>query len=262
LPRGKTAEHWLLEEPDKIQRLHEDFIESGSHIILTSTFGGSKIRLKQSHLDHAFEKINKFGVFIAKKAVDGTNSLVAGSMGPLGEMLKPLGIIDTSEAINYYKDQAKILADSGADLLVIETQFDINEAKAAIEGVRQATDIALICSFSFDRGTKTMMGVSPLIFFEAVKGYDLSALGINCGKSIADNEQCLKELSGVSDIPIWFKPNAGLPQIDESGAASYSLSPVKMGEFAKDWPSMGARIIGGCCGTSPAHLASIAASLA
>jgi 5-methyltetrahydrofolate--homocysteine methyltransferase len=262
LPRGKTAEQWLLEEPDKIQHLHEDFINSGSNIILTSTFGGSKIRLKHSKLDDQFERINELGVHVAKKAVSRTTSLVAGSIGPLGEMLKPLGVIDPEEAIIYYKEQANILANSGADLLVIETQFDITEAIAAIEGVRRvASDIALICSFSFDRGTKTMMGVSPSKFYDAVKSYDLSAIGINCGKSIADNEQCLKELSNVTDIPIWFKPNAGLPQIDENGEASYSLSAAEMGELAKTWPSMGAKIIGGCCGTSPAHLASIAASL-
>jgi 5-methyltetrahydrofolate--homocysteine methyltransferase len=259
LPRGITAEQWLLEQPDKIQYLHEDFINSGSNIILTSTFGGSRIRLKHAKFDNQFEKINQLGVRVAKNAVNGTSSLVAGSIGPLGEMLKPLGLIDPEEAIIQYKDQARILADNGVDLLVIETQFDISEAIAAIEGVRMgAGDIALICSFSFDRGTKTMMGVSPSTFFDAVKDYNLSAIGINCGKSIADNEKCLSELSNISDIPIWFKPNAGLPQIDENGEASYSLTPSEMGEYAKAWPSMGAKIIGGCCGTTPAHLANIA----
>jgi len=176
-------------------------------------------------------------------------------------MLKPLGLLEAEEAKNFFRDQAKILVDAGADLIVIETQFDTSEALAAIEGVREVTEVALICSFSFDRGIKTMMGVSPTKFATAVKDYDLSALGINCGKSIEDNEKCLKELAGATNLPIWFKPNAGLPIIDQNGDATYSLSPEDMGGFAKDWPSMGAKIIGGCCGTSPPHLASIAASL-
>jgi len=257
LPRGITAEHWVLENPDAILQLHQDFIESGSDIILTSTFGGSRIRLKHAGLDDKFKSVNTRGVEIAKQAASGTPVLIAGSIGPLGEMLQPLGLLTYAQAVQEYSDQAKLLEDAGADLLVIETQFDLSEAKAAIEGVRKVSRIALICSFSFDRGKRTMMGVSPNQFAEAVKDFDLSALGINCGKSIEDNQQCLHELRAITHLPIWFKPNAGLPEIDEDGMASYSLKPAEMGEFAKDWPSMGAKIIGGCCGTSPSHLANI-----
>ena len=258
LPPGTTAEHWVLEKPDEILKLHSDFIKNGAHIILTSTFGGSKIRLAHAGIEGDFEKVNSSGAKIAKNAAKGTNTLVAGSMGPLGEMIKPLGTLAYDEALQLYADQSRILVDAGADLIVIETQFDINEAKAAIEGVRSVSEIGLVCSFSFDRGVKTMMGVSPTKFADGVKEYDLSAVGINCGKSILDNQQCLEELFSITDLPIWFKPNAGLPEVNESGTAVYSLSPQEMGDFASNWPTMGAKIIGGCCGTSPAHLYEIA----
>ena len=137
----------------------------------------------------------------------------------------------------------------------------MNEAKAAINGVREFSDIALICSFSFDRGTKTMMGVSPAKFADEVSGFDLAALGINCGKSLQDNLACLKELNASTDLPIWFKPNAGLPELDATGKATYTVSPQEMGSHVKDWIANGAKIIGGCCGTSPEHLKSIAASI-
>lgn len=260
LGRGETAEHWVLNKPQEILKLHQDFIAAGSDIILTSTFGGSEIRLKHAGLHDQFTAVNASAVKIAREAAAGTTTLVAGSLGPLGEMLKPLGLLEITDAKRYYSDQAKVLVDSGVDLLIVETQFDINEAQAAIEGIRSVSEIGLICSFSFDRGTKTMMGVSPEKFANAVSAYDLSALGINCGKSLSDNLQCLSQLFDVTDLPIWFKPNAGLPQLDAEGHAIYSLSPEEMGDSAKDWPAKGAKIIGGCCGTSPEHLQKIAES--
>ncbi len=258
LPNGVTAEHWVLEKPDEILRLHHDFIENGSNIILTSTFGGSAIRLKHAGLVDQFKEVNSRAVQLARHAASGTETLVAGSIGPLGEMLKPLGLLDASDAKKIFSDQANILVSEGVDLLVVETQFDLAEAKAAIEGVRAISDIGLICSFSFDRGIKTMMGISPTKFANTVENYDLSALGINCGKSLLDNKNCLTELDQVTLLPIWYKPNAGLPEIDDEGKAAYSLSPEQMGEAASDWPKLGAKIIGGCCGTSPLHLKHIA----
>lgn len=254
LPNGVTAEHWVLENPDAIMQLHRDFVESGSQIILTSTFGASAIRLKHAGLEDRFREVNSKAVQLAKNAAEGSDVLVAGSIGPLGEMLKPLGLVEVEDAQKFYADQANILVLEGVDLIVIETQFDITEAQAAVEGVRSVSDIGLICSFSFDRGTKTMMGVSPSKFAQAMDSYDLSALGINCGKSLEDNRNCLEELREATHLPIWYKPNAGLPEINNEGKAVYSLTPEQMGAAAKEWPRLGANFIGGCCGTSPLHL--------
>jgi 5-methyltetrahydrofolate--homocysteine methyltransferase len=258
LERGVTAENWVIDNPDMIKKLHLDFIEAGAEIILTSTFGGSEIRLDQSGMGDKYEQVNHAAVTLAKQAVKNTSVLVAGSMGPLGQMLKPLGTLEITEAERYYARQAAILCVAGVDIIVIETQFDLNEAKAAIIGVKSSCEKALVCSFSFDRGVKTMMGVSPSSFAKEVEGLGLSAIGINCGNSLDDNINALKELSDFTEIPIWFKPNAGLPYINESGKPTYDITPHQMADNVGAWIEAGARIIGGCCGTTPEHLKAIA----
>ena len=141
--------------------------------------------------------------------------------------------------------------------MVVETQFDLAEAGAAVRGAQAVSDLPLIVSFSFDRGTRSMMGVSPSHFAKQMNGLGLTALGINCGKSLEDNLNALKELADASDLPIWFKPNAGLPQLDEDGHPVYDVTPEIMAAQVLSWVDAGARIIGGCCGTSPEHLKAI-----
>ena len=260
LERGKTAEHWVLERPEMIANLHADFIRSGADIILTCTFGASELRLKQAGLSGQSKQVNEKAVQIAKEAAAASGALVAGSIGPLGEMLKPLGTLTPEDAEKYFAEQAEALISSGVDLIIIETQFDLSEARAAVQGVQSVSDIAVICSFSFDRGTRTMMGVSPSKFVADFTEYNLAAFGINCGKSLHDNLDCLIEMSGATDSPIWFKPNAGLPELDSEGRAVYSVSPEEMGKHANSWLENGAKIVGGCCGTTPDHLKFIAAA--
>lgn len=261
LPHGVSAEDWVLNNPETIQALHKDFLEAGSNIILTCTFGSSRIRLKSNGLQDKFEEVNRQAVALAKSTAEEYSGLVAGSIGPLGEMLKPLGTLEESDAEMYYKEQADVLSKSGVDLLVVETQFDLAEAHTAVRGVKSVSDIPLIVSFSFDRGTRTMMGVSPTKFAESMEDIKLAALGINCGKSLEYNLNALKELAQCTDLPIWFKPNAGLPKLDETGLPTYDVAPDQMAALVPDWIAAGARIIGGCCGTSPAHLKALAAQV-
>lgn len=258
LDKGKPAEIWLYENPDAIQQLHLDFIRAGADILLTCTFGANALRLEHAGLSGKVKEANTLAVEIAQNAVADRAVLVAGSIGPLGQMLKPLGLLAVDDARNIYAEQAQALCEAGVDLLVIETQFDIQEASAAIQGARSMCDLPIICSFSYDRGVKTMMGVSPTQMVQTFSSFNLAAFGINCGKSLEDNLRCLKELKQVTDKPIWFKPNAGLPTVDETGKINYSTTPADMGSQVKEWVAEGAVIIGGCCGTSPAHLAAIA----
>ncbi len=258
LDKGKSTETWVLENPEAIKQLHLDFLNAGSDILLTCTFGGNRIRLEHAGLADKVEKVNSQAVQIAREAIAGRPALVAGSMGPLGQMLKPLGLLEVEDARKIYAEQAQVLSKAGVDLLLIETQFDINEATAAIQGAQSVSDLPIICSFSYDRGVKTMMGTSPTKMAAAFNTMKLTALGINCGKSLQDNLLCLQELKKATDLPIWFKPNAGLPTVDESGNAVYSITPEDMGNEVAKWVADGAVIIGGCCGTSPSHLAAIA----
>jgi len=258
LERGLPSEVWVLENPQQIVQLHRDFVAAGADIILTSSFGGTTISLEHSGLAERAAEINRRAVELAKQATAGTDVLVAGSMGPTGQMLKPLGTLDEHVAIAAFAEQARALTEAGVDLLVIETQFDLQEASAAIQGARSVSSLPLVVSFSYDRGTRTMTGVKPSQMCREISALGVDVLGINCGRSLEDNLKALKELYQVSSLPIWFKPNAGLPRLDDEEKPIYDVTPEMMAAQVPEWLAAGAQIVGGCCGTSPEHLRQIA----
>jgi 5-methyltetrahydrofolate--homocysteine methyltransferase len=257
LPSGVTAETWVIEQPDKIINLHQDFIKAGADIILTSTFSASSIRLRGSLLEGKADYINRRAVELAKTAVGNAKVFVAGSLGPIGQLIKPYGQLEVNEAKDAYADQARSLSNAGADFLVIETQFDLGEIKAAIQGVREVSNLPLVVSLSYDRGKRTMMGVSPTQAGKELDALPVDCVGINCGRSLDENLQNLVELRQITTKPIWFKPNAGLPHLDSQGKTVYDITPELMGTLVPSWLSAGAQIVGGCCGTSPEHLGEI-----
>ena len=259
LVRGEATESWVLNRPQEILALAQSFVAAGSDLILTCTFGATSIRLQAANLQDQVEAINLRAVEVARQAVSPSKGFVAGSIGPTGQMLQPYGTLSYDEAFAAYKQQAALLAQAGVDLLVIETQFDINEAKAAVMAVRSVSDLPLVCSVSFDRGKRTMMGVSPAQVAQEIGALAVDLLGINCGRSLEDNLAALKLLRAETDKPLWFKPNAGLPKLDDSGQPVYDVTPSDMAEQVPAWLAAGAQVVGGCCGTSPSHLAAIAA---
>ena len=262
LENGMPSEEWLFINPDEIVKLHRDFILAGADIILTNTFGGSAIRLNSSDNDRV-EEINRTAVELAKKAVEEYDVYIAGSMGPSGGLIKPLGSLEVDDVFESFKHQAKALSEAGVDLIVVETQFDLEEAGAALKAVRAVSDLPLICSFSYDRGTKTMMGVTAeqmVDNFSSKEFGDLNILmfGVNCGNSLEDNLSVLEGLRKATQLPLWFKPNAGLPDVNKDGTTFYKITPDEMARHAKKWLEIGAQVIGGCCGTTPQHLEAIA----
>lgn len=259
LPVGAVAEVWVLENPDAIHALNQAFIQAGADILLTCTFGATRRRLEASNLGGQFEAVNRRAVEITRAAAAGQDVYVAGSIGPLGHMLAPLGVVTVEEAEADFRNQAAILCEGGVDLIVIETQFDLNEASAAIRGVRAVDPaIPLVCSFSYDRGTRTMMGVRPGDMAAAIEEMAVDMLGINCGSSLDDNLAALTQLRAATGMPLWFKPNAGLPEVDADGQPTYAVTPEQMGAMVKEWIAAGAQVVGGCCGTSSEHLEQIA----
>ena len=259
LPVGAVAEVWVLENPDAIHALNQAFIQAGADILLTCTFGATRRRLEASNLGGQFEAVNRRAVEITRAAAAGQDVYVAGSIGPLGHMLAPLGVVTVEEAEADFRNQAAILCEGGVDLIVIETQFDLNEASAAIRGVRAVDPaIPLVCSFSYDRGTRTMMGVRPGDMAAAIEEMAVDMLGINCGSSLDDNLAALTQLRAATGMPLWFKPNAGLPEVDADGQPTYAVTPEQMGAMVTEWIAAGAQVVGGCCGTSPEHLEQIA----
>jgi 5-methyltetrahydrofolate--homocysteine methyltransferase len=261
LPGGLTAENWVLEQPEKIIQLHSDFINAGANIILTATFSANSIHFKGTSLESRLDEINQTAVNLAAQAIGDADIYIAGSMGPLGQLLKPLGPLSVDEVKKAYAQQAKALTTAGADLLVIETQYDLAEVTAAVDSVRGVSALPLIVSLSYDRGKRTMMGVSPAQAGKQLSVLPVDILGINCGRSIDENLQNLIELRQNTSKPIWFKPNAGLPHLDSQGNTTYDVSPQLMGSMVSAWLKEGACIVGGCCGTTPDHLAQIAAQI-
>jgi 5-methyltetrahydrofolate--homocysteine methyltransferase len=251
---GVAPEEWVFDQPDAVRGLHSAFIDAGADIILTDTFGGTSLRLRESRYAGRATELNRRAAELAREAAGAREGvLVAGSMGPTGMLMEPLGELTAAAAADAYGEQAAALSSAGVDLLLLETFFALDEALAAIEGIRQASALPLVVSFSFDRGTRTMMGLSPTRMVEAIRPLGVAAIGANCGRSLADMERVVAELAGLHvGIPLWIKPNAGLPRM-VGDVARYDTGPDEMADDARRFVEAGARVIGGCCGTSPDH---------
>jgi methionine synthase I (cobalamin-dependent) len=254
---GVAPEEWLFGEPDKVVALHTAFIKAGADIILTDTFGGTLLRLRESECAGRASELNRRAAELARQAAAG-GVLVAGSMGPTGLLMEPFGELTAAAAATAYSEQAAALDEGGVDLLLLETFFALDEALAAIEGVRRTSALPLVVSFSFDQGIRTMMGLSPTKMVEAIQPLGVAALGANCGRSLADMERVVAELAALNaGIPLWIKPNAGLPRM-VGDVVRYETGPNEMAEYAKRFIEAGVRVVGGCCGSSPEHIDAIA----
>jgi 5-methyltetrahydrofolate--homocysteine methyltransferase len=255
---GVPPEEWVFDAPDKVVNLHRAFIEAGSDIILTNSFGGTRLRMRDSQYADRPQDINRRAAELAREAVAGRDGvLVAGSMGPTGQLCEPYGELTQADAVANYAEQAAALTAGRVDLLLLETFFALEEATAAIEGVRQGSDLPLVVSFSYDQGTRTMMGLRPSQVVEAIAPLGVAAIGANCGKTLDAMVLIVQEMAAATELPIWVKPNAGLPRM-VGDIATYDVQPTDMAAYALRFVEAGARIVGGCCGSTPAHVAAMA----
>ena len=253
---GVAPEEWVFDAPDQVRDLHRRFAEAGSDLVLTCSFGGSPIRLEDGPLAGRARELNVRAAELAREAV-GDDVLVAGSIGPSGQLIEPFGPLSRELAVEAFGEQARALAEGGADLLVLETFFAIEEALWAAEAIGAATDLPLVMSFSFDQGTRTMMGLSAADVVAATKPLGLAALGANCGRSLDDTAQLTTQfLDAGLTLPLWIKPNAGVPQIVADGVV-YPEDPESFAGKVAAFAEQGARIVGGCCGSTPGHLAAL-----
>jgi 5-methyltetrahydrofolate--homocysteine methyltransferase len=257
---GVAPEEWVLDEPDNVRALHRRFAEAGSQLVLTCTFGATSLRLADGPLAGKAREVNARAAELAREAV-GDELLVAGSLGPTGQLVEPYGVLTREACVAAYAEQATALADGGVDLLVLETFFALEEALWAVEGVQGSTDVPLVVSFSFDQGTHTMMGLSPADVVASFEPLGLAALGANCGRSLDDTDRIVGEfVAAAPSLPLWVKPNAGVPRI-VGDTVVYDAAPPLLAEHVRAYVDKGARIVGGCCGSTPAHIAAIAALL-
>lgn len=259
LPLGVPPEEWVFDAPEKILALAQAFVDAGADILLTCTFGGTRLRLRETKYADRVAELNRRAVALARQiAATRAGVLVAGSLGPTGGLLEPLGELTHEQVVAAYAEQADALTQAGVDVLLLETFFALEEATAAIAGVKRVSQLPLVVSFSYDQGTRTMMGLSPTQVAQALAPLGVAAIGANCGKDLASMEKNVAELAAQkTGLPLWIKPNAGLPEM-EGDRSVYRLPPAQMGQAAKRFVELGARVIGGCCGNSPAHVAAIA----
>ncbi len=265
LPTGGAPELWNAEAPEKVTELHQNFIDAGSDLLLTNSFGGNRCRLRLHESEDRVAELNRAAAEIARRTVDacGRAVVVAGSMGPTGELFAPLGPLNHEEGSEIFAEQARALAAGGVDVLWIETMSSREELEAALAGGR-VTGLPLVCTLSFDTNGKTMMGLSPAelakICREATE--PPLAFGANCGVGAPD---LLAGLLSIDDDAldgaiIVAKANCGIPVFEE-GEICYTGTPELMADYARLAFDAGARIIGGCCGTTPEHIVAMRKAL-
>ena len=260
LKPGRPPEDLIIDNPDILLKLASSFVEAGSDIILTCTFGGTRMRMKDSKYQDRTPEVNIRAAEIARKAASAREGvLVAGSMGPVGALIKPYGPLEAEDVKATFAEQAKALADGGVDLLLIETMFAFEETTAAFEGARSETDLPIVVSFSYDRGTRSMMGVKPKDVIKKYSEMGAALVGANCGTTLENMEAVVKEYAAtVPNFPLWVKPNAGVPRMDiETEQGVYDMGPDDMAAYALKYVDLGAKVVGGCCGNTPEHVAAI-----
>ena len=256
LQSGDAPELWNSEHPDRVAHLQRAFVEAGADIILTNSFGGTRHRLKLHKAEHRVAELNERAARIARTEADraGRVVLVGGSIGPTGEILEPLGPLSLIAARDAFAEQASALAQGGADILWIETMSSVEETEAAIFGAR-TTGLPVVATLSFDTNGRTMMGITPAELAGLHRKHHLAACGSNCGTGPAELVACIVNLATASDPTaiLVAKANCGIPQFVD-GEIRFNGTPELMAEYARLSFDSGARIIGGCCGTTPAHL--------
>lgn len=264
LVSGDAPEMWNFEHPDRVRSLHRRFIEAGADIVLTNSFGGNRHRLKLHNAQDQVREINIAAARNARAEADaaGRPVYVGGSIGPTGEIMEPVGALSHDEAVKAFAEQALALKEGGADMLWIETMSSEEELKAAVEGAARA-GLPIVTTMSFDTNGRTMMGITPKAFgaLTAALAVQPAAIGANCGVGASE---LIATVLGITearpDAAVVAKGNCGIPQYVD-GHIHYTGTPELMADYARIALDAGAKIIGGCCGTSPEHLAAMRRSL-
>jgi methionine synthase I (cobalamin-dependent) len=265
LMSGDAPELWNVEHADRVRKLHRQFIEAGADIVLTNTFGGNRHRLKLHDGQERVRELNMAAVRNARAESDAFTSrqiFVAGSIGPTGEIYMPVGTFPYEEGVSAFAEQAAALKEAGADVLWIETMSGEEELRAAVEGAATA-GLPIVTTMSFDTNGRTMMGITPTAFGALASSLSTQpvAIGANCGVGASELIATVMGITAARpDAHVVAKGNCGVPQYRD-GHIHYTGTPELMADYARIALDAGARIIGGCCGTSPEHLASMRQAL-
>ena len=255
LPDGVVPEVWDLERPDDVRAVAASYVEAGSDVILTNTFGATRFKLAHSGLEKRVLDVNRAAAKAAKEAAGG-KALVFASVGPTGGMIEPLGDLAEADVISAFAEQARGLVEGGVDGFCIESFSDLAEAKAALKGIREASTLPVVVSLTFSKGARgyaTLMGVSPEQAARELEAAGADAVGANCGIGSAQGVEIAQLMRPATKLPLWIKPNAGLPQLVD-GKTIFPESPEEFVKNALRIAKAGVAFVGGCCGTTPAHI--------
>ena len=252
MPVGVCPEQWILENPDVMIALQKAYVEAGTDILYAPTFTANRIKLEEYGLGDRLEEMNKELIALSKEAAQG-KALVAADMTMTGQQLYPIGELMFEELVDVYKEQAAVLANAGADLFVVETMMSLQESRAAVIAIREVCDLPIMVSLTYNPDGRTLYGTDPATATVVLQSLGADAIGINCSTGPEDMIAPVRKMAEYATIPILAKPNAGLPEL-ENGVTVYKTGPDEFAACGKRLVEAGASIIGGCCGTTPAHI--------
>ena len=256
---SKCTEAWVLEHPEVMKQLQEEYIEAGSDIVYAPTFGANRVKLEENGIFNMVADFNKRLVAISKEAADG-KALVAGDIATSGKFLAPLGEISFSELYDIYYEQAEAMEEAGVDLFVIETIMTVPDARAALLAVKDVSDKPVLVSFTCDENGRTLTGSDVRAALVILQSMGIDAFGLNCSTGPAEMLEQSKRLRDLAEVPVAIKPNAGLPKT-VNGETVYDCPPDEFVKHTKEFAELGAGLFGGCCGTGPEYIAKIAPEL-
>jgi 5-methyltetrahydrofolate--homocysteine methyltransferase len=264
LADGGAGELWNVDHPDRVREVHEQYADAGARILTTNTFGGTRPRLVMHGLEARVHELNEAAAALARKVADERGLLVAGDLGPTGELLEPLGTMTQADAQEIFAEQLRGLRDGGIDLVVVETMSDLGEVEAAVAAAHEVTpDLPVIATMSFDTNLRTMMGVRPADAVTAIAAMRVDAVGANCGRGPADMETIAEQLAAArpEGLLLVAQTNAGLPQV-VGDHFEYDKTPTDLADHAQVLHKLGIDLVGACCGSTPDHIAAMHEALA
>lgn len=259
MPPGACPELFSVENPEVLEDIHRQYVEAGADIIQTNSFGANRFKLGEYGLSARTSEINAELVRAARRAA-GSRALVALSVGPTGQLLEPMGRASFDDLYEAFKEQMAAAARAGADIISIETMIDIGEMRAALVAARSCTRLPVLAHMTFEGGARTMTGTDPLAALVVVEAFQPLAIGANCSGGARELLPVIEAMARYTSRPLSVEPNAGLPRL-ENGQTIFPDSPEEMADYALQLRQAGASIIGGCCGTTPGHIAAMARAL-
>lgn len=255
MPTGVCPEQWILEHKEIMLKLQQDYVKAGSDIVYAPTFSGNRIKLAEYGLETHIAEMNRELVALSKEAVNG-QALVAGNLTMTGQQLYPMGTLKFETLVDIYKEQASYIIEAGADLFVIETMMSLAETRAAVIAIRELCDLPILASMTYNEDGRTLYGTDPTTAVVVLQSLGADAIGVNCSTGPEQMIPIVELMREVALIPILAKPNAGLPELIEEETV-YKMTPEEFAEAGKMLVKAGAQIVGGCCGTTPEHIAAL-----